>query len=642
MSLSELHRGNRLRIALVIMASCLFACLEFALISNVFTQGYYLDKANYENYEYSADKDTASGSSIRYVPMSERVSLEITPPSKMMRGFAFAFDKDGFSGSGSMHLELVDSSGSLVYMEDFSIEDAIKNDKSDWHRVYLPYALEEGERYTLSMSTFGTDAPVALLVDSKAAANEVSTSGDIVLAYAYEGATFTGSQKVLLTALMLAAWLSIVAIVLCGNAKRKHLLFASLFIALAVVLTWNYMFCSFDTANGAFANFQADSESLVTGAMTIVSQGRGPELQGFGLGRLPDDGVFVYRSQFGLQGMVFSAISQFVGVYGLYLITAGLAAVVFCAIVFLIRRKYNLTLAVIFYLTFLLSPWIVNFARNLYWVEFTWFVPLLTGLVFSLWGFRVYVRNICCVAMFLAILIKCLCGYEYISTIMLAAVAPVIADLAFSIFQKDRKRAVSCLKGLLLLGVACLLGFIMAITMHAGLRGGGNYLLGLQQIFEQDVLRRTSGGDINYYPDDGGVGVMSITASHWETVTKYFAFSTQVVTGIPGNLFPVLVLLSLASVIYGIYKQQCDPMEVSLYAVFFLAALSWFMLAKGHSYVHTHMNYVLWYFGYIQMCFYVLVKSVSRYLRVGGLSEGESCAPEGRLFPNAKRDVDNE
>ena len=39
----------------------------------------------------------------------------------------------------------------------------------------------------------------------------------------------------------------------------------------------------------------------------------------------------------------------------------------------------------------------------------------------------------------------------------------------------------------------------------------------------------------------------------------------------------------------------------------FLTSVSWFVLAKSHSYVHTHINFVLWYMGYVQVCLYVIV-----------------------------------
>jgi len=33
-------------------------------------------------------------------------------------------------------------------------------------------------------------------------------------------------------------------------------------------------------------------------------------------------------------------------------------------------------------------------------------------------------------------------------------------------------------------------------------------------------------------------------------------------------------------------------------------------LAKSHSYVHIHLNYVLWYFGFVQICLYVIVDKI--------------------------------
>ena len=98
-------------------------------------------------------------------------------------------------------------------------------------------------------------------------------------------------------------------------------------------------------------------------------------------------------------------------------------------------------MAFIFYITFLLSPWIVNFARNLYWVEFTWFLPMLIGLYCS---YRIHSKNcriFCYVAGFLTIAAKCLCGYEYISTIMLGLIAFLLIDFLKSVFEKDFKKS---------------------------------------------------------------------------------------------------------------------------------------------------------------------------------------------------------
>ena len=37
----------------------------------------------------------------------------------------------------------------------------------------------------------------------------------------------------------------------------------------------------------------------------------------------------------------------------------------------------------------------------------------------------------------------------------------------------------------------------------------------------------------------------------------------------------------------------------------FLTSVSWFVLGKAHSYIHTHMNFAMWYFGFVQLLFYI-------------------------------------
>ena len=52
-----------------------------------------------------------------------------------------------------------------------------------------------------------------------------------------------------------------------------------------------------------------------------------------------------------------------------------------------------------------------------------------------------------------------------------------------------------------------------------------------------------------------------------------------------------------AFVFYLIWKQRSPVAWTTLLA--FAGSLSWFVAAKGHSHVHAHLNYVLWYLLYI-------------------------------------------
>lgn len=326
--------------------------------------------------------------------------------------------------------------------------------------------------------------------------------------------------------------------------------------------------------------------------------------------------IKAYESQYGLQGKIFKHLARHMddgqSIDNLHLLCAMLTATVFVLIVYLVAVRYNTILAGCFFVTFWLSPWIVNFARNLYWVEFTWFIPMAVGL-FCAWRVddkKCRIVSYCLT--FIAVLVKCMCGYEYISVIMMGVIAFLLVDFIQAFVKKDKEKGKLLFRTIVIIGCTALAGFVAAIGIHASLRGQGSILEGIKIIFEQDVLRRTNGADLNEFPPRYWD---SFNSSVWEVYCKYFHFSTEIITGIAGNLFPVLCVAPLF--IFGCeYKNKRLNVELlGMYGVFFLTSISWFCLAKAHSYVHTHMNYVLWYFGYVQICIYILINKIVEVYR---------------------------
>ena len=102
----------------------------------------------------------------------------------------------------------------------------------------------------------------------------------------------------------------------------------------------------------------------------------------------------------------------------------------------------------------------------------------------------------------------------------------------------------------------------------------------------------------------------SMNASVWEVYSTYFHFSTEIITGVTGNLFPLLCIIPILIFVYEFIKGKKDYQDIFMYSFFFFASISWLCLAKSHSYIHTHMNYVMWYFGFVQVCFYVIVSRI--------------------------------
>lgn len=323
-----------------------------------------------------------------------------------------------------------------------------------------------------------------------------------------------------------------------------------------------------------------------------------------------------YKSQYGLQGKVFRHLARFMeyeNVYdNLYLICSLLTGLVFVIIVVLIYRKYNALMAGIFYITFWLSPWVVSFARNLYWVEFTWFIPMAVGL-FCAWKVNSRKNRILCYLLtFVSILAKCLCGYEYISVIMMGLIAFLLTDFVTALDKREQEKTKLLLRTIIIMGIAALLGFVAAICIHAPLKGNGDIIAGIKNIVAEDVLRRTNGADLNEFASDYWP---SFNASVWETLCRYFHFNTEIITGIKGNLFPALCIAPLCIWGYEWKQKQLNIELLGMYVIFFFTSVSWFCLAKSHSYIHVHINFVLWYFGFVQICIYVILNKLIMWIR---------------------------
>lgn len=316
-----------------------------------------------------------------------------------------------------------------------------------------------------------------------------------------------------------------------------------------------------------------------------------------------------YGSQYGLQGKIFRHMARHLDMdqmlQHLNFLCSLITAFVFTILTVLLGIKYNMQLAGCFYLVFLLSPWTANFAGNLYWVEFTWFLPMVAGLWCSICVRKRICRIVSYILIFLSIAGKCLCGYEYITTVMLGAVTFLLADVCVAVMDRQKEKICLILKTTVIAGIMAFFGFITAVCIHAQIRGKGDIRAGVQSIIQNDVLRRTIGGDMNKFDP---VYWESFQASVWDVVSSYFHFKTELIAGVQGGLFPLLCLAPLVIFVID-YKKECiDWQDVILYGICFASSVSWYILGKQHSYIHVHMNYVLWYFGYVQMCFYIIIR----------------------------------
>ena len=175
---------------------------------------------------------------------------------------------------------------------------------------------------------------------------------------------------------------------------------------------------------------------------------------------LPNAKYTSYTSQVGLQGKVFSLLGKIVGFDDVWsiaqVICCLLLANILVMLCILLKKKYSYILAGCCYITFLLSPWIVNFAKSIYWVEFTWFIPMLVGLLCAYKIENRRYRMFCYFMSYVSILIKCLCGYEYISSIMLSMISFLLVDLILAFIERKTEAIKQLFVSILIMGIMVL------------------------------------------------------------------------------------------------------------------------------------------------------------------------------------------
>lgn len=387
-------------------------------------------------------------------------------------------------------------------------------------------------------------------------------------------------------------------------------------IFLCVILFLTTFF--YHTSDGTFQN---DSENYVLGPVIAEINKIEVDKGGYGLGALishdyPEDSPLEmqmkenlngyeyhpYISQIGLQGMVFAEVAHILPYFKIYVLfricCCLMLAIVLILIVLQLNKKYGLLYSSIFFLFSFLSPWIIIFSRNLYWVEFTWFIPMLLGLLcINYEKKRALIYPLFTVAVF----IKCLCGYEYISTIMMTGIMFLMVEV---VCNKSKRR--DNIKAIFLIGICSVIGFIIAYMIHAYVFGNGDILDGLKQMQVYLIERRTYGNAAKFGDDCTD----SLNASVIATVVKYFGASQLFADGFLNLLLLILTIGCL------IYQRKVlienNKFDICMFIVTLLGPLSWVVLAKSHSYMHTHINVVLFYMGWIQTCLYIICKVIIR------------------------------
>lgn len=395
--------------------------------------------------------------------------------------------------------------------------------------------------------------------------------------------------------------------------KRGNLNYI-VFIFLTVLLSLVFYNNTFKLVDDNwFYSHQKDSEALVIGKI-INSRQNGIKsdagFMGFSDGsyfsenRKTQTRYEVYNAQIGLQGMVYSIMDESLPLNSsdklmiFFYINSLLISLMIIGIVYFFLLEFGIRAALVCYLSILLSPWLIVTGRNLFWVLWVHFMPIT--ILFLTLKFiekkevsETKRTTIVMVIVFLLVLLKSATGFEFMSQFFINLSIPV---LYFSIKNNESRKV--CIKKILNVFFTGLVSFsiILVLTIRQiALQNNTPFAKGILEILLR-IARRTGFGLDKVIVEQ--VFLDSLNVNLYEILKKYF-FQNVIIYKI--NSFVIFSCLVISIMIYMfIRKEKNKKMEalniVSLLTI--LGPLSWFTLARGHSFIHYHINYMLFNIPY--------------------------------------------
>jgi hypothetical protein len=360
----------------------------------------------------------------------------------------------------------------------------------------------------------------------------------------------------------------------------------------------------------------------------------------------------LYTSQVGLQGLILNSVqellktdnTEFLGYSRIFV--SLLLAITLSVILYTAWVEFGWITSVTFFLLIISAFWIVAFSKNLYWVEFTLFLPFAAGWLI----YPKVLRSKIPFAGYLfvtgvLILLKSLNGYEYLTNVILgASIGPIYYELG------SGRKLKELTKRIVLIIFAGVVGFSIAYGLHFVQLYA--YTQDLQRSFyiitERAITRTigenpyTTGCDSSYYPIvilkylnsqsllradiplvwifsvftigivpiipfrfNKGISLIIIITS---IVMIVVAFGVDIYLGKTGLGISQILLLSagVTFLLFGFLSlTKTTPVKseklirLALTTTWALiSSFSWVILAKNHMACHLHINSIVFYLPY--------------------------------------------
>ena len=379
---------------------------------------------------------------------------------------------------------------------------------------------------------------------------------------------------------------------------------------------------------------------------------------------------YKYVTSYGLQAKIFGKLVENydLKLHQLHFVNSLLFSFIIASFFVLLQSNFSFFSSFIFALAICTSPWVIAHGKDIRWITWSWYLPLWSimflNFYFDLKKTKIFL--ICLLMVFLSIFLRCLFGYEYISTII------SISFIFFSyLILKKKITLIRKFSFISLFGIISLLGFFASFLLQNEINEKNNldkfsmikqrvYLnLGIIDLksLERDPClvrsfrskneniddcKKSLSKELNYH----GAGRVEVVARYfifrnllpwvgnlenyidnniknylkdifWKrnyekifTIQKYLTFK---------NILPILSVI-IQSIIFilvvtysfiKIYKNG-DFADKFLLTGAFFSSISWFFLANKYAYVHLHLCFIAWYLSFIPFAYALITQKLSK------------------------------
>ena len=312
------------------------------------------------------------------------------------------------------------------------------------------------------------------------------------------------------------------------------------------------------------------------------------------------DQYLSYTHQSGLQGLGFGVLNKVFSVWQdngearermLYAANSILFYAVSLCLCIGLWRVFGAPAAIGWMAAVLLSPWVQRGMKDLYWCLWTWLLPALAGLILcAATKKRHTTPGWAYVLIFAAVCVRCMCGFEFISTFLILAEVPLF--LCWVLALGEKRPAKGWFFRMVYTGLSALAGVAAALVVWLvqSFFYFGNWADALDNVVAA-ALRHTTGG----------------TATASAMLDRYFVQGQAVLQIGPAGITPPVWLgicaavFVLAAVVLVVRRRALPPAYAALAALFLLglaAPVSWMVLAPPHGGPHPHLSPLLWNFAF--------------------------------------------